>query len=477
MKSPIFIIFASFYLLFSFQNLNSEANVINKNNVQFIVQRINFEGNKVTKDFILYRELELKKGDTLSFTLLDSLVLKSRENLLNTSLFNFVNTQIDTLSNQSGDYFVGVTFDVIERWYVWPFPIFEFADRNFNAWWKDKDFSKVNYGIFLVWDNFRGRKEKLKLLTRFGYDEKYKLFYEIPYINKKRTIGLGFGIDYAQNHEISYQTLNNKLEFFKAENFYPKKHFKLISMVIFRPDIHNTYIMEIGCNRMKIADTIVKLNPEYLINDETRLNYFSVYFKYKSDFRDFVYYPLNGYYFDVIMNKYGLGLLKEDNLDVFTLQSTFRKYQKISRRWYFASLLTAQFSSHHRIPYYIQSGLGYGRILVRGYELYVVDGQNYGLFRSNVKFAIIPTKVYNINFIKTERFSKIHVALYLNLFFDAAYVTDRYTFENNPLANQFLYGTGIGLDLVSYYDIVFRFELSRNKQNETGVFVHFMAPI
>ncbi len=449
----------------------------NENSEKFVIHTIKFKGNKITKDFILYRELKVKKGDTLTFERLNSLLRQSKENLLNTSLFNFVTTHIDTLSHQAGYYHANVIFDVIERWYIWPFPIFEFADRNFNAWWKDKDFSKVNYGIYLILDNFRGRKEKLKILTRFGYDEKYQLFYEIPYINKKQTIGLGFGFDFAQNHEISYKSVNNKLEFFKAEDFYPKRHFKLTTEVIFRPDIQNTYRFELGGNRINISDTIVKLNPNYTVNNETRISYFSIFFKYKSDFRDFVYYPLNGYYFDVIMNKYGLGLHRKNDVDVFTIQSTFRKYQKLSHRLYFASLLTAQFSSGSRIPYFIQSGLGYGRLFARGYELYVIDGQKYGLFRSNLKFAILPTQVYNINFIKTERFSKIHIALYLNLFFDAAYVSDKYNFDNNHLANQFIYGTGIGLDLVSYYDIVLRVELSKNKQNETGVFVHFMAPI
>lgn len=160
-----------------------------------------------------------------------------------------------------------------------------------------------------------------------------------------------------------------------------------------------------------------------------------------------------------------------------TLESTFRKYWQLAKRWYFASLITAKFSSDKFIPYFIQEGLGYGRKFVRGYEYYVVDGQQYGLMRSNIKFAIIPTRVFNLKFIPTEKFSKIHLAMYLNAFFDSGYVQDlRNTYHNN-LPNHFLYGYGLGLDLVTYYDVVIRFEVSTNKMHETGFFMHFMAPI
>ena len=45
--------------------------------------------------------------------------------------------------------------------------------------------------------------------------------------------------------------------------------------------------------------------------------------------------------------------------------------------------------------------------------------------------------------------------------------------QNNTL----LYGYGIGVDFVSYYDIVFRVEYSFNKQNEQNLFFHFNKAI
>ena len=67
--------------------------------------------------------------------------------------------------------------------------------------------------------------------------------------------------------------------------------------------------------------------------------------------------------------------------------------------------------------------------------------------------------------------------MYLNIFSDIAYVEDNQFQLNNSLSNELLFGSGIGLDLVTYYDKVLRLEYSMNKMKETGFFVHFIAPI
>lgn len=441
-----------------------------------IISSLEFEGNKVTKDFILYREMEFARGDTVEGNILKNRIISTRENLLNTSLFNFVTVHIET-SSYNHYQLARIKIEFIERWYVWPFPIFEFADRNFNVWWKTKNFQRVNYGFFLVWENFRGRKEKLSALVRFGYEEKINFKYEVPYINKKRTIGLGAGLEWSKNHEVAYELINDTLTYFKTEDYYPMKKFSSWAEAVYRPDIHNSYLLSLKYNHYSVADTVLKLNSDFTFDNKTRLNFLSLYFKFKSDFRDFKAYPLTGYYFDLIINKYGLGILPGNNVFLFDVQSTFRKYWKLSKKWYFATLLTAQFSANEKVPYLVQRGLGFGRYFVRGYEYYVVSGQNFGFSRSNIKFALLPTRVYNIGIIPTETFSKVHFAAYLNLFFDFGYVEDNYYAENNTLSNIPLYSSGIGLDLVTYYDIILRMEYTANHLNETGFFIHFMAPI
>ena len=76
-----------------------------------------------------------------------------------------------------------------------------------------------------------------------------------------------------------------------------------------------------------------------------------------------------------------------------------------------------------------------------------------------------------------DRFDKLHYQVFLNLFGDAGYVVDEINKTTNPLANSFQYSGGLGLDFVSYYDIVIRFEGSINSSGQPGFFIHFSNPI
>ncbi len=281
MKAGLYI----FLLLISFQSFsenfktytpgfNSDGFITDSvtDQSKYIINNIDLEGNKKTKDYIIFRELEFKVNDTLSPHQLSILIKESRENLLNISLFNFVT--IDTASILTNDFYkINFTISVVERWYIWPWPLLEFADRNFNTWWKTKDFSKINYGMFLVWDNFRGRMEQLKILARLGYEEKFGLFYEIPYINKKQTIGLAFGLSYGQNHEVSVNTIENNIEYYKDEESYPEQKFISYIQIINRPDIHNTHILYVGYNQYLLGDTLLKINPLYSVDNKTDVKF------------------------------------------------------------------------------------------------------------------------------------------------------------------------------------------------------------
>jgi len=437
----------------------------------FKINKIDISGNKKTKHYIITRELQFHKGDTILKSNISKLLKESQENIFNTSLFNFVT--IDT--NILGNHLLNIKINVIERWYLWPFPVFEFADRNFNSWLKDGDFSKLNYGLYLVQENFRGRNETLKFLLRFGYEQRYAVYYETPYINKKQTLGIALDAGYAQSHEVPVSTINDTLHFFKDANNYPKKEFFSSFSLIHRKCIHNTHYLSLGFSDYKFADTLLKISPDYSFQNMAEVRFLSLIYKYKSDFRDYKHYPLNGYYFDIEVAKTGLGLF--DDLDLFSIQSTFRKFWKLSNRFYYASGLTAKFSSKAFQPYFIQRGLGYERDFVRAYEYYVVDGQNFGLLKTSFKYELLSKKVTTINFIKTQKFNKIYYSFYLNLFADMAFVEDNQFYINNSLSNELLIGYGIGLDFITYYDVVIRLEFSINKLGEKGIFIHFRAPI
>ena len=442
------------------------------------VDSISFEGHKITKERILVRELMFSAGDTLTASQLEALVEKSRENLMNTSLFNFVSASITTKGEDSGK--ADVRFTLTERWYIWPVPVLEFADRNINTWWQEnRDLSRMSYGVVLKWENFRGRKETLELTTRFGYIELYGFEYTIPYLNKKETLGLGIGAYFGRTREVPVINQDNILIYYKDDDDYVMEGVNSFLSLIYRKEIYNTHTFRVDYDMKNFQDTLLDINPDYSVDGKTMLQYLSLSYQFKSDHRDYKPYPLTGHYFDVEVTKRGFGILDNNDLDVFYILTTYRKFFQISERFYFATGLNSKFSNNAKQPFYMDRAIGFGRDIIRGYEYYVVNGNNFGILKNNIKFALLPQKQFDINFIRSEKFSKVHYAFYMNAFFDIGFA-DNFNPRpelNNDLENNLLIGYGLGIDFVTYYDLVFRFEYSFNRMNEHGLFLHFTAPI
>jgi len=459
--------------LFAICSIKAQSN---SNDTLIIVDNIELIGNKVTVDRILFREITFRPGDTLRMTQFRKMMIKSQENLMNTSLFNFV-TITDILQSEGHDiahYKTSIT--VVERWYIWPLPIFELAERNFNTWWETKDLNMINYGFFLTWDNFRGRKEQLKLLLQFGYDEKLGFSYDIPYINKKQTLGLNFGFSQKKNHASSYITKNNQVQRIRLEDGHAKKTYEAFLSLGLRPDIHQTHFLEMSYNELHFSDTLLMLNPMYYQGEDNTAQYFKLSYFLKSDHRDYKSYPLKGYYFDLLIEKLGFGLFKGTEINLINAKANIRKFWTLSKRWYVAGSLTGRIGNKGQHPYFVSTGLGYGNSYIRGYEYYVIDGQDYGLIKTDIKFALIPQRVSVLKFIPTDKFNKIPWAVYISLFGDAGFAPGN-GYNGNTLQDELLLGYGLGLNLVTYYDMVFRIEYSFNKMGESGIFIHFVSSI
>jgi outer membrane protein assembly factor BamA len=442
-----------------------------------VVRSLTYTGNKITRDRIIQREILFREGDSLSAGEFSRQAEQSRKNLFNTSLFNFVT--LDTSFTAGSDHLVDVNYDVLERWYIWPVPIFELADRNLNSWLQRSDWNRLNYGMYLTWNNFRGRRERLIVYARFGYDENYHFKYQIPYINKAQTLGLGFAAGFMQNHEIAYNSAENREVFFKSEVSYPRREVFGYTEIFFRKGIHNQHWGIFGYTDLQVADSVLLLNPEYSFGGSTQNQSFNIWYQYRSDYRDYRQYPLNGHYFDVEIDKRGLGLIQGSEVNALSVKANIRKYIHIKGKFYWASGLTVKYSPISDIPYAYLQGLGYKRDYIRGYEYYVVDAQHFGLLKNNLKFELVSQRVQEFKFIPTDKFNKLYYAFYLNLFADLGYAIDNRNnaMSANPLANELLPGYGIGIDFVTYYDFVFRLEYSFNKKGESGFFISVLPSI
>lgn len=436
------------------------------------VNSITITGNKKTKEAIITREIVFHAGDTLPNLVLHATVERSMESIMNTNLFNFVEIHVTPYETAGAD----ITIIVKEKWYVWPFPILEGVDRNFNEWWQTKDFSRVNYGMYLLHENFRGRKENLQVNARFGYSLKLGMSYSIPYINKEKTKGLAFSAGTQRYHEIAYKLLNNKLLFFSDDDNVAKRESFAWVRYSHRKGLYRSQNIFAEYRDIKLNDSIQLLNNAFIAAPDHRVKMFLTGVSYRYEQVDFNVYPLRGYAYSGEFVQNGLGLLHNEP-SVASVSLGGRMFTKIAQRWYYAASLRTKIFSTTTVPFYLQRGLGYGNDFVRGYELKVINGQYHIVAKSNLKFVLLPQQKIKINFIPTEKFNTIPFAVYINFFADAAYARSNVFNLDNPLNNKVISGYGAGIDVVSYYNLVWRFEYSFTSMGAHGFFVHFTSPI
>ena len=439
-----------------------------------IVGNIHLTGNKVTKEKIIMRELEFRQGDTLNADDFCRLIQTSRLNLLNRSIFNFVT--VDTIHDRFTPGVIHLEFNFIERWYIWPLPIFELADRNFNAWFNTGKYSRVNYGMLFTHNNFRGRLEQLRILVRAGFNQNVYVRYDIPYLTRKQTFGIGFLMGFSRSHEAPIATIDEKQLFFKPSHGFARENYYGGLVLTYRPAIRNSHSLTLTYDTYRFADSVILLNPDYSLSNANELNSINIAYQFRTDYRDYKPYPLVGHYFNFDLNFRHL-FDKNEFSRFIMVKTTFDFYAQLTKKFYWASNLTSRFSTNHTQPYFLPNGFGFNNDLLRSYELYVVEGFNWGIMKNNLKFELLAPRVSKIGVLKSEKFSKIHYAFYLNVFSDLGYVAQSSSGAGSELQNKLLIGSGLGLDFVTYYDLVFRLEYGMNHRKEAGWFIHFVAPI
>ena len=379
---------------------------------QITISNIVLSGNTKTQNDIIIRELSFEINTTYNSDDLSKRIQESKENLVNLKLFNFVSIN-KTVYKDSAK----ITINTIEKWYIWPYPVFEISERNFNTWWKEfaannySDFSRLNYGVEFNWENFRGRNELLKIKIRKGFKEHYLLAYEVPYFNKNKTIGLNTNLQFFRRKKTHFSTDKNKLNYFESDTF-NSIDYDLNTEIIYRKNLRQKHKLKFIYLHSTITDSIATLNPNYLGNKLYHTNIYALRYIFEYENRDYSVYPLHGYALNFGAKKY---LSSRANVKHFEFSTKLEKYTEPYKRFYIGTSLKAKYSTEGQQPYFIQKALGY-EYYVRGYEYYVVDGQSYWLSKTAVKYALIEKTTFDIPYVKMKQFNKSHYSIYLGLF-------------------------------------------------------------
>jgi outer membrane protein assembly factor BamA len=444
----------------------SSQTIVADSSGHVVVGDIVVEGNHRTRTGIIMREMAIRRGDTLSADVLKEKMEIDRRKVINTNLF----ITVDLLTRANADsVHTDIRIVVKERWYLIILPVFQLADRNFNEWWyeRKRDLSRTTYGVYMSYGNVTGRADKLRFLAEFGFIPKFEIAYTLPYIDKAQKTGITIGTSYSINKTTAFRTWRDKLQYFNSEDINRERLVSYISITR-RNKYYTFHSADLRWSQTSISDTIAALNPNYLLKGRTRQRYLQLTYTFSYDKRDNAQYPLLGQTLGLQVSK--IGLLPSDDVNMLSMYGSYRKFIPLGKKWYFNTGLRGRLSFPKRQPYIQTIGLGYRNDLVRGYELYVVDGQDYALLKNELKYKLFSFQKH-FSFIPVRQFNTLPLAAYINTFADAGYVKNSYPeFSNTKLGNSMLYGAGAGVDVVTFYNIVARFNLTVNGEGEKRFF-------
>ena len=438
---------------------------------RLVVEDILIQGNRVTKDPIILRELIFGIGDTILKMELLPAFQQSKENLLNLALFNFVYFDATHLSGNR----INVHITVTERWYIWPVPILEHADRNFSEFVKNREWDKINYGAFLKWKNFRGRNEVLTGQIRLGYIQDYSLAYTVPNLGKKQQHLVATGFNMKQQNEVYIATVNNQPVEYKPQEKPAQVRLNAFTRYTYRRKLYTSHTFRFEYFDYRVADSVAIINPNFMGEDRTRLQFFTASYSFNHDVRDSKVYPLEGFQVKISAEQLGLGIISDYPYPNFRVTGNMMFYQKLANRIYFYNVTKARYSSEKLMPYAMNRGLGYQEFL-SGYEAYVIDGSDYLISKYNLKIQVIKPTVQTLPLIRMKQFNKVHYAVYFNVFADAGYVNNVFPDPTNFMVNSWQFSTGVGFDFVTYYDQVLRIDYAINRYGQHGLFFHIETP-
>jgi len=453
------------------------------------ISMVNITGNKLTRDRIIIRELDFKIGDSLAtfdyhakvdfatkrFAAADSSELKlkmgySRENIINTKLFLTNDLTIEQID--SNNYRLKI--HVNERHYWWLFPVIKLNAPNFNEWLRDPDWSSISMGLFFSHNNLWGLSHQFSTVGYYGKSYTFGMGYYIPWIGKGQKIGLRMGAAYQNMYSVEYGSLENERQMIYEEN--SQQDVKVNVSLTFRPGLYHYSTVKLYWQWITISDSLFGLNPDYLAKNKQTNTSLSLYADYYYDSRNSHSYPLKGNLLRGFIDKKGLGLVSRD-VDIFYYGFDFHFYQAVGKKFYFAEMVKVVNSSGENYPFYYQQNMTEHKDFIRGYDLFTLTGDQMYYFRSNAKYELVKPSVKKVKPGQEDnKFKALQYAFYLNVFGDCGYVTNKFT-TDDPYSNKMLFSWGVGLDFVSYYDLVLRFEYAFTSIGTNGFFIAFGMPI
>jgi hypothetical protein len=411
--------------------------------------------------------MDIKPGDSILISTLTKRLQEIRENIYNTTLFVTVKVEPILLNAFECDIIVTVK----ERFYIFPVPQFQLVDRSFDEWLvKYKgSLTRVNYGIKFVHYNLSGRKDQLRLYLTNGYTRNVSASYNMPYSNSKLTEGFYIEAGYSQTKEIAYKTnYDNSLAYFKNNGFV-RDYWYINGGYTIRKAIKKMETISASYSHMQVSDSIISnnFNPKYFNNNSTSQGFVDLTYTIKYTDVNNILYPLEGVSGFISLQKRGLGF--KGGINMFSVEGQYNRFIALGRKWYTSLQFAGKIKLPFQQPFINQRALGDKNLFLRGLEYFTIDGVAFGTAKFNLKREILNFTIPT--FLKSKTYNKIPFKIYAKAFSDFGYV---YSKEQpaTRLNNTLLATTGLGLDILTLYDIHIRLDYSLNQLGQKQIAVN-----
>lgn len=442
---------------------------------KIIIEKIQITGNNKTNENTIIKELCFKQLDSLEFEHFKLLLKKSEENLLKTSLFNYVTIEYVLNSNQ-----VSLNINVEERWYVWIYPIFEHGSRNLSTFIRDKDLSRINYGGVLEFHNIKGENNFFRIKIRAGYRQQYSLSLFLQNIGKNKNHSFKTNSELFRQKVLISNIIQNKAVYESANKQNIFSNFNSYLGYSYRIDLSQNIGLGLAYKYYNISD-IREIEYYEQAYNSFNFNYLMPILFYTFDQRNNKIYPCNGLYFNANFSYWKSLNQNYCSFVGINLEGQIHKQINSSR---FAIHNTSSYKLYKETdssyPFF-QTQLEFGKdFWIRGYDYYYFLGNNSVKIQNTLSFLLMKRKIYNLpNFLPNE-FKKIYTKIYLETFADFIYsdgYTERYN-SINQLNKAYCFSYGLGISIETYYDRLLQINVSYIPNfKKIGIFVNYQTPI
>lgn len=431
------------------------------------LRKIIITGNKRTKSYIILREMQVKPGDSVMISKIQATLETARSFIYNTTLFVEVN--LSSVITNSNDF--DIVVDVVERWYIFPIPVFQLADRSYNEWIEKYNASldRVSYGIRFYHKNASGRNDQFSITLINGFTRNISFNYKAPYSNPSLTEGVSVEGGFSQTREIPFLTNNkNNILYFKNDDFVKNEWF-VSTAYISRKGLKKRETFTLGFRHIKVDDSIIsqRYNPSFFNSNKTFQNFPELEYKLQFIDVDNILYPLRGYTTSFIINKRGLQW--KNNINRLSLKAAYNLYFSHPGKWYTSFRFSGEIKLPFDQPFINRRALGYRDDYLRGDEFFVIDGVVNALAKFDLKKEVL--KFYLPTFLKSKTYNRLPFTVYAKTFVDMGYAYIRPEFDSR-LNNRLLYSGGFGIDILTLYDLKLSIEYSFNQLGQKGLFLH-----